>query len=271
MGQLLRSCMAGIFAAAFVPAFAAAPDRPSAAVLDQLVPTGKLRVGVAAAPARSALLVIIDAGNKPNGVTVELGRELARRLGVPAEIVVEPNTGELVNATSSGALDVTFVPVDEERKKKLNFGTSYFTIQSTYLVRPGSDIKTLADVDRPNVKVVSIAGSATIRSAGVSLKNTTISAVKSVADAVEMLRAGKADAFALTQDALPPLAARLPGSRILEGSFLQTGIAVAVPKNRPDSLIYVTAFMEDVKASGFVKHAFDHAGLQGLAVAPAGR
>jgi polar amino acid transport system substrate-binding protein len=160
------------------------------------------------------------------------------------------------------------MPIDDERKKRLEFGTSYFIIESTYLVRAGSDIKTLADVDRPNMKVIGIANTATIRSAGRSLKNTTITPTQSVDEAVEILRSGKVDAFALTRDSLPPLAARLPGSRILDGSFLQTGIAIAVPKNRPNALAYATEFMESVKASGFVQRAFDNAGLNGLTVAP---
>ena len=60
----------------------------------------------------------------------------------------------------------------------------------------------------------------------------------------------------------------LPGSRILDGSFLQTGIAIAVPKNRPNALAYATVFMEDAKASGMVRRAFDDAGLKDLVVTP---
>ena len=110
--------------------------------------------------------------------------------------------------------------------------------------------------------------SATIRAAGRSLKNTTIAAVGSVGEATEMLRADAVDAFALTHDALPALAARLPGSRILDGSFLQTGIAIALPKNRPNALAYATVFMEDAKASGMVRRAFDDAGLKNFVVTP---
>jgi polar amino acid transport system substrate-binding protein len=243
-------------------------DGPTPAALKALAPTGKLRVGVVSAPARSAFFVVKDTEGEPNGVTVDLGKELARKLGVLVEFTVAPNAGELVNSTGSGALDVAFMPIDDERKKRLEFGTSYFIIESTYLVRAGSDIKTLADVDRPNMKVIGIANTATIRSAGRSLKNTTITPTQSVDEAVEILRSGKVDAFALTRDSLPPLAARLPGSRILDGSFLQTGIAIAVPKNRPNALAYATEFMESVKASGFVQRAFDNAGLNGLTVAP---
>jgi polar amino acid transport system substrate-binding protein len=113
---------------------------------------------------------------------------------VPVEFIVVSNSGELVNAASSSALDVAFMPIDDERRKRVDFGPAYFIIQSTYLVRAGSDINTLSDVDRPNVRVVGIANTATIRGAGRSLKNTTIAPTKSVDDAMEMLRSGAADA-----------------------------------------------------------------------------
>ena len=93
------------------------------------------------------------------------------------------------------------------------------------------------------------------------LKKAKITPVRSIEEALEMLRAGKADAFALTRQGLRRLTAHVPGSRILEGSFQQFSTAVAVPKNRPNSLAYVTAFMEDAKASGVVQRALDNAGV----------
>jgi polar amino acid transport system substrate-binding protein len=243
-------------------------DGPTKSQREELTPTGKLRVGVVSAPAQSAFFVVKDAGGDPRGVTVDLGKELARRLGVSVEFFVVSSSGELVDAMSSARLDVAFMPIDAERREKVDFGPAYFIIESTYLVRSGSDIKNLSDVDHPNVRVIGIANTATIRAAGRSLKNTTIAAVSSVGEAAEMLRADAVDAFALTHDALPALAAKLPGSRILDGNFLQTGIAIAVPKNRPNALTYATNFMEDAKASGMVRRAFEDAGLKDLVVAP---
>jgi polar amino acid transport system substrate-binding protein len=83
-----------------------------------------------------------------------------------------------------------------------------------------------------------------------------------------MLSGGKADAFALSRDSLPPFVARLPGSRIVDGGFQLTGIAIAVPKGRPEALATVTAFLEKAKSSGLVRRAFDRAGLNHLLVAP---
>ncbi len=267
--QLFKFCTA-----LMLPVVAGCPSMsgmPSAAVRDELAPTGKLRLGLAFAPSKTALFVLKDANDQPTGVTVELGHEMGRQLGVPVEFVLAPNTGDLTNWVNSGAIDVSFMPVDDERKTKVDFGPAYFMIESTYLVRSGLDIKTLAEVDKPNVRVIGVANTATIRAAAQSLKNTSITPVKSVEDSIAQLRTGQADAFALTHDALPPLAQQLPGSRILDGYFLQTGVAIAVPKNRPQALAYVTTFLEEAKANGLVRRALDNAGMQAFPVAAAAR
>jgi polar amino acid transport system substrate-binding protein len=217
---------------------------------------------------RLAFFVVKDTNGAPHGVTVDLAVELGRKLGVPVEFMVAPNSGLVTDATESGAIDVAFMPVDDERKKRVDFGPAYFMIESTYLATGTSGIKTVADVDRPNVRVVGIANTTTIRAAGRSLKNTTISSATSVDEAMALLRAGKTDAFALSRDSLPPLMAQLPGSRIVDGSFQQTGVAIAIPKNRPNALAYVTAFLESAKASGSVRRALDRAGFPNDQVAP---
>jgi polar amino acid transport system substrate-binding protein len=84
-----------------------------------------------------------------------------------------------------------------------------------------------------------------------------------------MLRNGEIDAFALGRDGLAPYQREIAGSRILDGYFHKTGIAVAVPKNRPDALAYVRGFLETAKTSGLIRRIFDDAGLQSTAVAPA--
>ena len=236
--------------------------------MSELIPTGKLRAGVAFAPSPSPLFVTKDAQGQPRGVTVDLAKELAQQLGVAVEFMVAPNTGELVDALEAGKIDVSFMPVDDERKKRIDFGPVYFLVESTYMVTEKSGLRTVDDVDRAGIRVVGIANTTTIRAAGRALKNTTITAAQSIGEAVEMLTGGKAEAFALSRDSLPPFVANLPGSRIVEGGFQLTGVAIAVPKGKPEALATVTAFLEKSKNSGVVRRAFDSAGLQHLPVAP---
>jgi len=236
--------------------------------LSKLIPTGRLRAGVAFAPSPSPLFVVKDANGAPRGVTVDLAEALAKELGVPLELMVAPNTGELVDALEAGRIDVSFMPIDDERKKRIAFGPVYFEVESTYMVTAGSGIKTVAEVDRPGVRVVGIANTTTIRAATRSLKHTAPVAAASIHDAMALMKSGQADAFALSRDSLPPFVAQLPGSRMVEGGFQFTGVAVAVGKGRAEALATVTAFLERAKQSGQVKDAFTRAGLSHLDVAP---
>src|SRR5260370_3474353 len=99
----------------------------------ELIPTGKLRVGVVFAPAPSAFFVVKEANGEPRGVTVDLAVELGRKLGVPVEFMVAPNSGLEIDPTESGPIDVAFMPLDEEPNKPVDFGPPYFILETTYL------------------------------------------------------------------------------------------------------------------------------------------
>jgi len=179
-------------------------------------------------------------------------------------------SGEITEAAGQGVWDVTFMPYDAERAKHVDFGAAYHLLQSTYLVAPNSSAQTLAEVDRPGMRIAGVANTATARAAAASLKTATVVAVKGVDEAVEFVRDGKADAIGLSRESLTGLLAKLPGSRILDGGFLNSVTAVAVPKGRPAALAYVSAFVEDEKAAGNVRRSFDAVGLTTSMVAPAG-
>src|ERR1700692_2521880 len=103
-------------------------------VMKQLVPTGKLRVGVAYAPAPTPIFVAKDAAGDVHGVARDLATALAKALGVQMELLVTATTGELTDALTSGAIDVGFMPADDARRKRVDFSPPYFMIESTYLV-----------------------------------------------------------------------------------------------------------------------------------------
>jgi polar amino acid transport system substrate-binding protein len=240
------------------------------AALKELAPTGKLRVAIAVAPNPGAGNVAIGPNGEPRGISADLGRELAKKLGVPAQWVQFPNSGALTDAAASGAWDVAFIPVDNERKKKVDFGPPHIVLQSTFLVPPGSPIRSLAEVDRAGLRVVGVENTATSRAAQASLKNVTMTNAKSGAELTELLRTGKADAIAQSRESLTQIAEKLPGSRVLPGAFLSSFVAIAVPKGKPAALAYVSAFAEDAKASGLVRRALDSNGMKSSVVAPAG-
>ena len=260
--------LSGALILAMVAGGAAADD---GAAVKELTSTGKLRIAVAVSPAPSALYSVKDAATgKLRGVTIDLGNALARKLGVEPQFLEYLASGEIQNSAARDIWDVSFMPVDEERKKFVDFGNAYHLLQSTYLVAPGSKLQTIADVNAAGVRIAGVADTATFRASMKMSPNATHVSLAGVDAAVELMRAGKADAIALSRESLSSLAGKVPGSRILDGGIMNSTTAIAVPKGKPDALAYVTAFIEEQKASGAVRRAFDQMGLTGSQVAPAG-
>jgi len=240
-------------------------------VMKELAPTGKLRVAIAVAPAPSALYAIKDdATGQYRGVTVELGSAMARKLGVPVEFVPHLASGEIQNSAASEKWDVTFMPVDEERKKIVDFGNAYHLLQSTYLVARGAKLANVDDANASGVRIGGVANTATFRAAQRTAPKATFVALPGVDAVVAAMKDGEIDCIALSRESLSGLAPKIPGSRILDGGFLNSSTAVAVPKGKPEALVYVSQFVEEAKSSGLVRRAFDAMNLQSAQVAPPG-
>jgi polar amino acid transport system substrate-binding protein len=236
--------------------------------LKQLAPTGKLRGGVVVSPAASAFFAINGAKGEVRGVTVDLLRAFAQALKLPLELHIFSNSGQLTDAVAKGECDVAFMPQDAERAKKVDFGPAYYFIASTYLVPAGSTIKSIDEVNRPGVRIVAISNTTTARSARRTAPNASVQEVPSVEQMTDMARKRAGDAFALSHDSFAGLLPKLPGARVLPGNFQQTGIAVAVPKNRAAALKLASGLLEDAKKSGLVRRALDAAGFSNAEVAP---
>jgi polar amino acid transport system substrate-binding protein len=266
-------CAAGALAFAVIVASTATVRAQAVdqAVREQLTPTGKLRVGVAAGLTPGTGNVAIDPANgRPRGIGAELGAALGHKLGVEAEWVTYLNSGDLTDAGTTDAWDVAFMPVDEQRKQKLDFGAAHIVLQSTWMVGPGSLIQTLADVDKPGTRVVGVENTASSRAAQRFLKSVMVGLVKSTDEGFELLRASKVDVTGGSRESLVVLSRLLPGSRVLDGGYLNSYVAVAVPKDRPAALAYATAFVEEAKASGLVRRTLDSFGMQSSVIPPAG-
>ena len=240
-----------------------------AAVMKELAPTGKLRLAIAVAPAPSAQFAIKD-GDSYRGVAVTLGRALARKLGVPIEILPHQASGEIQNSASDNRWDVAFLPVDEERKKFVDFGNAYHLLQSTFLAAPGSKINSVKDANAKGIGIGGVANTATFRAAIKATPNATHIEFAKVDAAVAAMQERKIEAIALSRESLSGLVGKIAGSRILDDAFLNSSTAVCVPKGKPAALSYVSEFIEQAKATGLVRSALDEMGLKSSQVAPPG-
>jgi len=254
--------------AATLTAHATPPVNPSPGVLAALAPTGSLR---AAINLGNPVLAGTDATTgEARGVTVELSRELARRLGVPLLLVTVPTAAKSVEALKSGACDVAYVAIDPVRAVDLNYTAPYVLIEGAYLVPQTSPINDNAEVDRPGVRVVVGAGSAYDLFLTRELKQAQIVRVPTSAEVVSTMRARHLEVAAGVMQQLQADARRVSGVRLLDGRFMVISQALASSKEQAAGAEYLSAFIEEMKASGFVAQALARNAIDGAVVAPPG-
>jgi polar amino acid transport system substrate-binding protein len=240
-------------------------------VLDAFAPTGHLRVAIAVGKVRCALWTSRDdAAGEPRGVTIDLARILAERLGLPLKLVEFASSGKIIEAAPLNVWDVSFAPVDEERKRIVDFGPNYFMGESTYLVPSGSVIETIGDVDREGVRVAGVENTATIRSARRTLTRSKVVGAAGMDDVLALFRNGEADAVALGRETLESLVSQFPGARVLQGHFHATGFAVAVPKGNTATRDVISSLLEELKGDGTIRRVFDAHGMTGASIPPVG-
>lgn len=234
-------------------------------IRSELASSGRLRVGINFG---NALLTRRDAGGIPGGIAVDLAQELAKRLGVPMDIVSYESAGKMADGAKDGAWDVAFLATDPDRANEIAFAPPYLEIESTYLVPPGSPLRSIADVDREGVRVAVSEKSAYDLYLTRELKRATLVRAPGVNASVELYFAEKLDALSGLKPSLVELADRQPGSRVLDGRFTVVQQAVGTPKGRETAAKYLREFVEDVKASGLVAKAIEKNGIRGVSVAP---
>jgi polar amino acid transport system substrate-binding protein len=252
-GALLAGCA--------TPPHSAAPAEARAA----LAPTGTLRIAVY--PGSPTSLVERTAPENMRGVSVDLGRALAQRLGVPARVEVYPRVAEVVGALQRGEADFTITNATAQRQELVDFAPPLVDLELGVLVPASSRIDAIERVDQAGITVGVSEGSSSERVLGGRYKQAKLRTFPSLEAAGAALRAGEIDAFATNKAVLFELADRVPGTRVLAGRWGAEHLAPAIPKGRAAGLAYLRTFAEDVRRSGALDRATQRAGLRGTAAA----
>ena len=246
----------------------AAAATPAPDIARDLAPGGRLR---AAINHGNPVLAQRSPAGELSGVSVDLARELGKRLGVPVDLVPFDTAGKVPEAARSGAWDIAFLAVDPVRANEISFTAPYVLIEGTYLVPKDSALRTIADVDREGVRIAVGAKSAYDLYLTRAIKRATLLRAPTSADAIELFVRDKLEAAAGVKQPIVAYAAAHPAYRAIEGRFMVIEQAMATPKGRDAGLTYLSAFVEEMKASGFVAEALRRSNQPDAAVAPPAR
>jgi polar amino acid transport system substrate-binding protein len=241
-----------------------APTPPAAAIAE-LGATGKLR---AAINFGNPILASKDAAGEPKGVSVDLAREAGRRLGLPVELVLFNSAGTVVEAVKARQVDLAFVAIDPVRAADMEYTAPYVVIEGAYLVRNNSALQRNDEVDRSGTRVVVGRGSAYDLFLTRELKAATLVRAPTSPEVTNLFLAQNLEVAAGVKQQLQADAARVGGVRLLPGRFMVIEQAMGVPKGRTAAQTWLSGFIEEMKASGFVADALKRHGVAGAVVAP---
>jgi len=205
---------------------------------------------------------------EPAGVSVDLARELGRRLGVETRLATFDSAGQVFAVVDGDVWDVAFMAIDPVRAEKIRFTEPYVIIEGTYMVNAGADFTTVDDVDREGVRVAVGKGAAYDLYLTRALKHAGIVRAPTSATAIDLFVERSLEAVAGVRQPLEAYAARHPGWRVLDGRFTAIEQAMAVPKSRVAAWTYLRSFLRDMKADDFIRHALARSGQEGATVAP---
>jgi polar amino acid transport system substrate-binding protein len=234
-------------------------------VVAQLAPTGVLR---AAINMGNFLLVTgRTAAGDPDGVSPSLAGEIAARLGVPVRYVPYPRPGELADAVGTNAWDIALIGAEPARAEKIAFTAAYVEIEATYLVPPGSPIKSMAEVDVAGKRIAVTARAAYDLWLERNIKHAQLVRSTATDSAWDLFVRGKLDAYAGLRPGLLTDVQKLPGSRILDGQFTAVQQAVGTARTNQAGAAFLSAFVEEAKASGLIARLIERHHVKGLSVA----
>jgi polar amino acid transport system substrate-binding protein len=237
------------------------------AVRRDIAPGGTLRVAINYG--NPVLAQQDPASGEPRGVSADIARELARRLGIACAFVTYDAAGKVFDALAQGAWDVAFMAIDPKRAAQIDFTPPYVIIEGSYMVRADSPLRAIDDVDRPGVRIAVGKGSAYDLYLTREIGHAQIVRAPTGNEAIAMFEADGLEVAAGVKSPLLRYAQTRPDLRVMDGRFMAIEQAMGVPKGRSLAVSYLRTMIEELKASGFVADALARSGQHDARVAPA--
>jgi polar amino acid transport system substrate-binding protein len=231
-------------------------------IREDLAPTGVLRASINLGNP----VLAQGTPEEPSGVTVDIAREIARRLEVPVEFVCFDAARKSFEAMTTGQADICFLAIDPARADEVAFTAPYVIIEGVYAVRRESVLSTVADVDQPGVRVGVKRGSAYDLYLTRTLQHATVVRAD---EGVDVFVAEGLEVAAGIRQPMARFGAGDNDVRLIDERFMQIQQAVGTTKTRhADTVAYLHAVVEDLKSNGFIADSLARSDQPDAAVAP---
>lgn len=235
-------------------------------IKDQLAPTGVLRVGL-----NMSNFLLVNSQSEsgaPDGVSPAIARALADKLGVEVELIQFKGPGDVADAAADDVWDIANIAAEPERAKSIEFSPPYCEIQATYLLPPGSSLKSVAEVDAAGNRIAAKGRAAFELWLSDNLGQARVVQTSSHDTAFEAFVEQKLEALAGLRPKLLQQQALLPGSVLLEESFTSVKQSIGCKPGNVEAAAFIKAFVLHAVASGEVQTLIDKYQVSGKLSVP---
>ena len=219
-------------------------------VISEIAPTGTLRAGINLA--NIYLVTGKDLSGDPDGVSPNLAKAIADKLGVNLTYVQCPTPGGTAETIRNQTCDIVMIADEPARAEFINFTNAYVEIEATYIVPSGSTFQTVADVDKTGVRIAVSATSAYDLYLTRTLKNATLHRAEGLPAAVDLFARENLEALAGLRPALSENLRDVPGCRILNGRYMSVQQAIGTKHENLATIDFLQDFVLRAKESGLI-------------------
>jgi polar amino acid transport system substrate-binding protein len=230
-----------------------------------LAPKGRLRVG--AFPGSPLSMARDSKTGEIHGLCIDLGKDMAKRLEVAFEQVNYQRIADVLEGMKAGDVDFTLSNATPARAVDVAFSQTLLSVELGYLIPAISSIVTIADLDKPGIRIGVTQGSTSQGTLPNILPNATVVPAQNSRRTIEMFERRELDVFATNKPTLFEMSDQMPGARVLDGRWGVEHIAIAIPKGRETAMEYLRRFVEEAQTSGLLSQAVARAGLRGVVTA----
>jgi polar amino acid transport system substrate-binding protein len=230
-------------------------------VKKELAPTGKLRAGMNLG---NNLFTQKNNLGELQGVSVDLMQELAQRLGVPLDLVIYDEPGQVAEASAKGVWDVAILAIEQTRAKTLSFSPAMTEIEGGYVVHQKSSLTRIDQIDAIGIKIAAPEKAGYELFLTNTLKNASIVRTKNFANSIEMFNLNQVDVLAGLKPNLIDSMNKIPEGKLLDGHFMVINHGFAIPRGHIAGEEYLRNFVKELNASSFVARSIEKHQIKGL-------
>ena len=237
-----------------------------AAAIADLAPSGVVRAAINTG--NPVLARKGPEGGEPSGASVDIAREIGRRLGRPVQLIAYETAGGVVEALARGEWDVAFLANEPARADRVVFSAPYVVIEGTAMVWKDAPFTSNGELDRDGIRIAVGLNAAYDLHLTRALKHAAIVRAPSSSAAMEQFYRDRLEAAAGVRQALEAFAADKADIRVLPDAFMSIRQTVASPPGRNAGSAYLQSLVQELKVSGWIRAALDRNGQQDAQVAP---